>query len=130
MAEKLRYYRCKAGLTITQLAERAGLTTASLSKYEHGKRIPQVQFIRVVCSALGIPSYLITAADRMPEDTLHARYEKARMFQCFTKNEINSEIGFSHKTIAIVFACRHNPQPETIEKIEKYCNRILNEYRQ
>lgn len=43
IGSKIRYERKKAGLTQAQLAERCGICSPNLVKYETGKQVPRLQ---------------------------------------------------------------------------------------
>ena len=48
----LREARMRAGLTQTQLAQRAGTSQATISAYEHGRKAPSVEtFARLLAAA-------------------------------------------------------------------------------
>jgi transcriptional regulator with XRE-family HTH domain len=54
LAESLREERTRAGLTLEQLAQRADLSTAHLSRLESGDRQPSVAALIALSRALGI----------------------------------------------------------------------------
>lgn len=54
IAESLREERTRAGLTLEQLAERADLSTAHLSRLESGDRQPSVASLIALSRALGV----------------------------------------------------------------------------
>jgi transcriptional regulator with XRE-family HTH domain len=54
IAESLREERTRAGLTLEQLAQRAELSTAHLSRLESGDRQPSVAALIVLSRALGV----------------------------------------------------------------------------
>lgn len=49
---RIRYYREKNGLTMTELAEKVGITPGSLSNYELGKREPKYELLIKIAKAL------------------------------------------------------------------------------
>ncbi len=55
IGERIRYYRCQAGLTQTALAHRAELNQGFLSEIERGKRKPSPGSIRALAVALEVP---------------------------------------------------------------------------
>src|ERR1700728_4514005 len=55
LAEGLREERTRAGLTLEQLAQKADLSTAHLSRLESGERQPSVSALISVSRALGVP---------------------------------------------------------------------------
>ena len=54
LAEGLREERTRAGLTLEQLAQRADLSTAHLSRLESGDRQPSVAALISLSRALGV----------------------------------------------------------------------------
>ena len=54
LAESLREERSRAGLTLEQLAQRAELSTAHLSRLESGDRQPSVAALIALSRALGV----------------------------------------------------------------------------
>jgi transcriptional regulator with XRE-family HTH domain len=54
IAESLREERTRAGLTLEQLAQRAELSTAHLSRLESGERQPSVAALLALSRALGV----------------------------------------------------------------------------
>jgi transcriptional regulator with XRE-family HTH domain len=54
IAESLREERTRAGLTLDQLAQRAELSTAHLSRLESGERQPSVAALLALSRALGV----------------------------------------------------------------------------
>ncbi len=54
LAESLREERTRAGLTLDQLAQRAELSTAHLSRLESGERQPSVAALIALSRALGV----------------------------------------------------------------------------
>lgn len=67
-ATSLRAARRRAGLTLRQLAERAGTSHATLAAYESGRKVPSVAtFERVVRAAGFAPSVELTLAVGGPD---------------------------------------------------------------
>jgi transcriptional regulator with XRE-family HTH domain len=52
-AATLRDARSRAGLTQTELAHRAGTSQATISAYEHGRKVPSVETLARLLSAAG-----------------------------------------------------------------------------
>lgn len=60
--ERLKLARLAAGLTLRELAHKAGITAAAISKYERGEDMPRQSTTLALARALGIlPSVLFTA---------------------------------------------------------------------
>lgn len=54
LAENLRYYRTKSGLTQKQLAERIGYTEKSVSKWESGNGLPTVEVVLLLAEVFQV----------------------------------------------------------------------------
>ncbi|GMA30162.1 helix-turn-helix domain-containing protein [Litorihabitans aurantiacus] len=63
LGRRLRHFRTAAGLTLAQLAERAGTTTAQLSHIENGRREPRLSLLQQLARALEV-----TAADLVADE--------------------------------------------------------------
>jgi transcriptional regulator with XRE-family HTH domain len=64
IAENLREGRTRAGLTLEQLAERADLSTAHLSRLESGDRQPSIAALISLARALGVSVSVLLGEDR------------------------------------------------------------------
>ena len=65
LAETIKYYRLKAGLTQQELADYLSLTAGAVSNYEKGTRMPGNRTMKKLSEALHIPlSILIEASIR------------------------------------------------------------------
>lgn len=53
-AEQIRKYRELNGLSLTKLADRAGVSVSALSLYESGKRVPSVEAYNKILGAMGV----------------------------------------------------------------------------
>ena len=53
-AEQIRKYRELYGLSLTKLADRAGVSVSALSLYESGKRVPSVEAYNKILGAMGV----------------------------------------------------------------------------
>ena len=54
VAEQIKQYRKKAGLTQQELADKAGITRVSVGKYETDRTVPSVETGQKIAVALGI----------------------------------------------------------------------------
>lgn len=72
VGEKIKYYRESREMSVTKLAERAGLAVDNIRKYESGARNPKLEALNKIAIALGInintllDAQLKTAADCAP----------------------------------------------------------------
>lgn len=93
LAYKFRQNRINAGFTIQRLSAVTGISFTSISKAEQGKLIPRLYNIKLIADALGVPPYIFTEADKMPEETLLQRLDKQRVMQCLSWKELAKNIG-------------------------------------
>lgn len=62
--KRLRMLRREKDIVMTELAEAVGLTQATVSKYENGKRIPNIEIIQRLARYLNVSTdYLIGKSD-------------------------------------------------------------------
>lgn len=52
----IRFYRIKAKMTQTELAQKVGVTTETISQWELGKNRPQTSYLEKLSDALGVPT--------------------------------------------------------------------------
>lgn len=52
--KKIKFYRQRNGLTLTELANSTGLTKAAISQYENNKRTPSEELIEKIADYLGV----------------------------------------------------------------------------
>jgi transcriptional regulator with XRE-family HTH domain len=70
LADAIKEFRSKAGLTQEELASQIGFTGGYIAQIESGKRFPNHQTLVALCKALGL--------DKSEEDALVELYEQAR----------------------------------------------------
>ena len=59
IGERIKQCRLEHGMTQKDLAERMGISPIGISQYENGKRIPKIETIDRIASAIGVdPAYL------------------------------------------------------------------------
>lgn len=59
IGQAIKTLRAKKGITQTQLAEKCGISTASVCSIETGKCFPQKTTIEKLCNVFGIPQSLL-----------------------------------------------------------------------
>lgn len=59
IGEKIKQARERAGLTKKELAERLGVAYQTINRFETGKRLPQIQMLKKISTALGIEDYAV-----------------------------------------------------------------------
>jgi transcriptional regulator with XRE-family HTH domain len=71
MRVKLRQVRERLFVTQAELAERAGMTEATISRIENGLHRPRISTVRKLASALGVPPEELVewGADDGPDET-------------------------------------------------------------
>jgi transcriptional regulator with XRE-family HTH domain len=74
IGSQVRRYRKQLGLTVTELAERAELSSGMLSKIEHGNISPSLATLRALSIALNVP---VTALFRQFEEQRDATFVQA-----------------------------------------------------
>lgn len=55
IGERVRTARQSTGLTVSQLAERAGMKRPNLSRMEHGRHVPSLETLERIADALNLP---------------------------------------------------------------------------
>jgi transcriptional regulator with XRE-family HTH domain len=68
LSEKLLNARREARLTIQQLAQRSGLSRATIINYEKGRRIPRVDDLQKIASATGREAKTLLPNPPQPPD--------------------------------------------------------------
>lgn len=113
------------GYTIKGLAERSGLSFATISALESGQPVYKLSTLASISHALDIDSSVFTDAKNMPEDTLAQKLEKARITHCHTRQQAMEAIGISNHTYMDVVKGRRRPSNMTMAKILRYFDKIL-----
>jgi len=63
IAERIRLYRQQKNLSQTELAERSGVNTKSLSRYELDTSIPPADALKAIADALGVSADALLSDD-------------------------------------------------------------------
>ena len=119
LAYKIRENRINAGFTIQRLSAVTGISYTSISKAEQGKLIPRLNNIKLIADALGVPSYIFTEADKMPEETLLQRLDKQRVMQCLSWKALARELHVDNRDLR-KYAQGRKTWPALIERIVKW----------
>lgn len=64
IGNRVREWRTRRGLSITELAERANMKRPNLSRLEHGQHVPSLETLERVAGALGLPVAELVVASR------------------------------------------------------------------
>ncbi len=67
LAQSVRVHRESRGLSLGGLAEKAGISKASLSKIEAGQGNPSLEVLRRIADALNIPTGALLAEENRPQ---------------------------------------------------------------
>ncbi|WP_238884569.1 helix-turn-helix domain-containing protein [Clostridium sp. YIM B02551] len=59
IGENIKRLRTEKGLTQKELAEKCNISLSALNKYERGERVPKIENISSIASALGVNSHEI-----------------------------------------------------------------------
>lgn len=59
IGEAIYKVRVLKGLTTTELAAQTGLSAGYISMLENNKRIPSLNYLRAICTALDVPATLL-----------------------------------------------------------------------
>ncbi len=70
IAHNVKFYRLKAGLNISQLAEAAGISKSMLSQIEGGTTNPTINTIWKICAGLNIPYTLLLEDSDLNKPTI------------------------------------------------------------
>ncbi len=66
----IRQYRKIAGLTQEELAQKVGISTMSIRRYESGERVATRELIKAIAAALGVDPYSLYSFDQALEATV------------------------------------------------------------
>ena len=66
IGEKIRQIRKEKGLTQKELADKAGLSTMSIRRYENGERVAPEKLLKSIARALNLPESFFLD-ERLPE---------------------------------------------------------------
>lgn len=117
---KIKRLRLSKGYTIKGLAERSGLSFATISVLESGQPVYKLSTLASLSRALDIESSVFTDANNMPEDTLAQKLEKSRIMHCHTRQQAMKAIGISNHTYMDLIKGRRQPCEKTMAKIIEY----------
>lgn len=88
-------------MDIVDVARAAGLSSATVSKVENGRQIPNVVTARALAEVLKQPICFMGCYEVLPEDTLGQRIKKARLYEGLTKKEFAERLGVNEKTVRL-----------------------------
>lgn len=127
--QRLKELRTTAELTQGQLAEKLGVSRGSISFYENGDRIPDIEFLDSVSSFFGVSiNYMLGHANHQKEDNenigsrLNISDKAIFLFEKFKHSGEAFSAAIEVLDPGHVFACifdEVNRQLETIETLDK-----------
>lgn len=118
-AARLRRARVAKGMTIRELAKKAGLTRNTIWRFETEKSLT-LPTLRKLAQALDVPIAYLGCFENLPENTLGQRITKARLSHGFTKKEFAEILGVHVKTLRNWEQDKCIPQPKHLEALKKY----------
>ena len=109
LAENLRKYRKKAGITQEELGEKLGVTFQTVSKWENMKAVPDALFLPMIadifeCSIDDLFSY-VAKAKREPMPNLIPNLSIPEELKKYVSNQIRCQLdnnGSSEKLLGII----------------------------
>lgn len=106
-AKRLRFLRKQRGLTIAALAEKMGISKASVGAWEVGDTVPRQTRLLQLCEIFGVsPNYLLEGAP--DEDTPKSRLlERINAILVLLDEKELEKVG---KTLEIVFELKPIPR--------------------
>lgn len=87
IGNKIRCERKKAGLTQAQLAERCGICSPNLRKYETGKQVPKLTMLKRIADALGISYYNFLGPEPQVQQKSLSDYSTLELIQELERRE-------------------------------------------
>ena len=129
IAENIKTYRKRAGLTQKELAQKCKCATGTIQQYELGKRQPRIELLPDIATALGcqvndllsgspknntaVPN--IQSPDQ--EENFSDRLKRLRLFNHLTQNELAEKIGVSQNAVYNWENGKHEPDFDTLKQI-------------
>lgn len=97
--DRIRRARLARGWTIRELADAVGMSDVAIGHIELGKRVPAVNTLRKLSTALEQPVWYLSGIETLPENTLGQRVRKARLILGMTKTEFAQQLGVDIHTL-------------------------------
>lgn len=67
VGERIKKIRLEKGLTQKQLAEKCGIDSANLRKYESGRQNPKIETVEKIANALGVNPMLLVYGEELSQ---------------------------------------------------------------
>ena len=94
--------RKKKSLTQEQLAEKLGINSRTISRWENGKNMPDVSLYKDICEELGISIEELINGEKTNRDNIKISYEKALITTVDKNSEQKREISKLFKILLFV----------------------------
>lgn len=122
-SQKIRLAREERGLSLTNLAERAGVSISYLSEVEHGRKSPSLQIVQRLANALHLdPSALLVDNITRVSITPGQRVRVLRTENGLTLSQLAEKVGIGASYLSEIERGRVNPAPVTLGKIAEALN--------
>lgn len=96
---RLKSARVNQNLLIKELAEKSGVTVATIGTLEHNKQRADLTTLSKLSKALNISIVYLGGFDDMPENTLPEKIRKARFFHGHKRLELSKILGVHRESI-------------------------------
>ena len=101
LGERIRHYRNKRRMIITELAERTGISRSPLLKYEYDQTRPALRDLKKIAAALGIgANELYDDYYRFIDSNFSKRIKQIRIEHDLQQNELGNLLGVTHAQIS------------------------------
>lgn len=117
---RIRRTRILRGMLITELAERIGFSTTSISKWENGRIDPHIHSLKPIAEALDVTVQYLGDFEGMPEDTFIMKLNKARCYHGHTWEDTATAINVDRRAISEWIAGRRTANRISQEKASLY----------
>jgi transcriptional regulator with XRE-family HTH domain len=112
LGDKISLLRREKKMTLAQLAEKAGISSAYLCHIETGRAMPSLSTLKSIAAALGV-----CTDDLMTASHVGYKLKKVRCERGLTQSELAKKAGVSPGLIGQIESGRVEPSIKTLEKI-------------
>jgi len=113
LGERVRLIRCEKGLSIQELASRAGISASYLGEIERGVVYPSLNTLKNLAGGLGVPVYVLMGQD----SSLGHRLKTLREEYGLTQAQLARLAGVTAGLIGQIEQGKVQPSLNTLEKI-------------
>lgn len=115
--EALRVLRQQRGLTLQELADRAGLSRSYLSEIERGKKQPSIKVLETIASALNVSLEVLVSQETEGEVGLGGKLRLAREREGMTVAEVAEAVGISPGYLGEIERGQSLPAVDTLREL-------------